>query len=50
MPAHALEPVIDGTVAERLDTIIDRPPDCPDCFDAQLDHCERLEATAPADD
>jgi len=48
--ARELESVIDDTVAARLDTIIDRESDCPDCFDAVLDHCERLEAGAPADD
>ncbi|WP_339103974.1 metal-dependent transcriptional regulator [Haloterrigena salinisoli] len=41
--ARALESVIDDTVAERLDTIIDRPGECPDCFDAERDACERLE-------
>ena len=41
--ARALESVIDDTVAERLDTIIDRPAECPDCFDAERDYCERLE-------
>jgi len=37
--AKQLEPVIDETVAERLDTIIDREPQCPDCFAAQEDVC-----------
>jgi len=32
--ARQLESVIDERVGERLDTIIDRSPDCPDCFDA----------------
>jgi Mn-dependent DtxR family transcriptional regulator len=41
--ARALEAVIDDTVAERLDTIIDRNPDCPDCFDAEADACELLD-------
>ena len=41
--AQALEPVIDGTVAERLDTIIDRKPRCPDCFDPELDACGCLD-------
>ncbi|ELZ13282.1 metal-dependent transcriptional regulator [Haloterrigena sp. SYSU A558-1] len=41
--ARALESVIDDTVAERLDTIIDRPGECPDCFDPERDACERLE-------
>lgn len=40
--ARALESVIDDTVAERLDTIIDRRPECPDCFDPEADKCECL--------
>ncbi|MEF8757413.1 MAG: metal-dependent transcriptional regulator [Halobacteriales archaeon] len=40
--ARALEPVIDETVAERLDTIIDRRPECPDCFDPETDMCTYL--------
>jgi len=42
--ARQLEPVIDETVAERLDTIIDREEECPDCFDAEIDACCYLEA------
>jgi len=42
--ARELEAVIDDTVAERLDTIIDRNPNCPDCFDAGTDACAELEA------
>jgi Mn-dependent DtxR family transcriptional regulator len=41
--ARQLEAVIDETVAERLDTIIDRQECCPDCFDAETDACELLE-------
>jgi DtxR family Mn-dependent transcriptional regulator len=41
--ARELEAVIDDTVAERLDTIIDRNPNCPDCFDAETDACAELE-------
>ena len=48
--AKQLESVIDETVAERLDTIIDREPQCPDCFDAEDDVCGLLEVSAPADD
>lgn len=48
--ATQLEAVIDETVAERLDTIIDRAPQCPDCFDPEEDVCELLEvAPDPAD-
>ena len=48
--AKQLEGVIDETVAERLDTIIDREPQCPDCFDADADKCEFLEVPADAAD
>ncbi|MFC3957303.1 metal-dependent transcriptional regulator [Halovivax cerinus] len=41
--ARALEAVIDDTVAERLDTIIDRRPECPECFDPEADCCSYLE-------
>lgn len=41
--ARQLESVIDETVAERLDTIIDRDPSCPDCFDPDHDACSLLE-------
>ena len=41
--AKQLESVIDETVAERLDTIIDRDGSCPDCFDAETDACGLLE-------
>jgi Mn-dependent DtxR family transcriptional regulator len=49
--ARELEPVIDETVAERLDTIIERKPDCPDCFDPEADACRflELEPESPAD-
>jgi Mn-dependent DtxR family transcriptional regulator len=48
--ATQLEGVIDETVAERLDTIIDREPQCPDCFDAEDDVCALLELEAEASD
>lgn len=41
--ANQLEPVIDETVAERLDTIIERRPECPDCFDPADGACACLE-------
>ncbi|WP_129115001.1 metal-dependent transcriptional regulator [Halegenticoccus tardaugens] len=49
--ARELESVIDDTVAERLDTIIDRHPECPDCFDPETDACRYLEVESerPAD-
>jgi Mn-dependent DtxR family transcriptional regulator len=42
--ARALESVIDDTVADRLDTIIDRRDECPDCFDPETDACVYLDA------
>ena len=48
--ARELESVIDETVADRLDTIIDRCAQCPDCFDAEADRCEYLEAPVAAED
>jgi Mn-dependent DtxR family transcriptional regulator len=48
--ATQLEPVIDETVAERLDTIIEREPRCPDCFDPEADVCGLLEVEADAAD
>ncbi len=48
--AKQLEGVIDETVAERLDTIIDRPPQCPDCFDHDEDVCGLIEAGIEASD
>ncbi|MFB6124509.1 MAG: metal-dependent transcriptional regulator [Halanaeroarchaeum sp.] len=50
--ARQLESVIDETVAQRLDMIIDRHPDCPACFDPERDSCRHLgepEATAAED-
>lgn len=40
--ARELESVIDDTVAERLDLLIDREPQCPDCFDPGTDVCALL--------
>jgi DtxR family Mn-dependent transcriptional regulator len=48
--ARQLEPVIDETVAGRLDTIIDREPQCPDCFDSGEDVCALLELEVDAAD
>ena len=48
--AKQLEGVIDETVAERLDTIIDREPQCPDCFNAEEDVCGLLDVSSVADD
>jgi len=48
--ARQLEPVIDETVAERLDTIIDRQPQCPDCFAAEEDVCSLLTQEVDAAD
>lgn len=48
--ARAIQSVIDDTVAERLDTIIDRRAECPDCFDAETDACAFLEVPEEAPD
>lgn len=48
--ARELESVIDETVAERLDTIIERRDECPDCFDSEADRCRFLEPPIPVDD
>jgi Mn-dependent DtxR family transcriptional regulator len=48
--ARQLESVIDETVAGRLDTIIDRCEQCPDCFDVERDACEFLEVPVTAED
>jgi DtxR family Mn-dependent transcriptional regulator len=48
--ARQLESVIDETVAERLDTIVEREPQCPDCFDAENDVCELIEADSDTAD
>jgi len=45
--AKQLESVIDDTVAERLDTIIDRESQCPDCFDPEEDVCALLDTDYP---
>ena len=47
--ARQLEPVIDETVADRLDLIIDRDAQCPDCFDAEADACKFLETESDAE-
>ncbi|SIR10074.1 iron (metal) dependent repressor, DtxR family [Haladaptatus litoreus] len=49
MEAKQLESVIDETVAERLDTIIDREPQCPECFHAEEDMCTYLVEEGEAD-
>lgn len=42
--ARQLELVIDEIVADRLDMIIDREPECPDCFDPAMDSCGLLDS------
>ena len=46
--ATQLQPVIDETVGDRLDMIIDRRTECPDCFLPEEDKCAYLEV--PSDD
>jgi Mn-dependent DtxR family transcriptional regulator len=41
--ARSLEAVIDDTVAERLDRLVDRAEECPDCFDAETDACALMD-------
>lgn len=48
--AQQLESVIDETVADRLDTIIDRRDECPDCFDPEMDACAFLDVPVSAED
>lgn len=48
--AQQLEGVIDETVADRLDTIIDRRDECPDCFDPETDACAFLDVPVSAED
>ena len=40
--ARQLEPVIDETVADRLDMIVDRSASCPECFAPEADSCVHL--------
>jgi Mn-dependent DtxR family transcriptional regulator len=47
--ARQLEPVIDDTVAERLDVIVDREARCPECFDPAADACALLDSQRPDD-
>ena len=48
--SQELESVIDDTVANRLDTIIDREEQCPDCFDVEADACMYLEVESVAEE
>lgn len=45
--AKQMQPVVDGTVAERVDLIVDRREECPDCFLVEEDRCAYL--AAPGD-
>jgi DtxR family Mn-dependent transcriptional regulator len=47
--ARSIEGVLDPMVAERLDTLIDRHAECPDCFDGVTDQCEYLELAETVD-
>jgi Mn-dependent DtxR family transcriptional regulator len=42
--ARARETVFDETVADRLDTIVYREEQCPDCFDPEAGVCSLIEA------
>jgi Mn-dependent DtxR family transcriptional regulator len=41
--AGSIEPVLDMEVADRLSLLIDRPPECPKCFDEGTGRCRRFE-------
>jgi len=47
--ARAIETVLNPTVAERLDTLIDRCGECPKCFNEGTDQCENLDHPEAAD-
>lgn len=40
--ACELEHVLSDDTAERLERFVELPADCPDCYDAERQHCERL--------
>jgi Mn-dependent transcriptional regulator len=40
--AQQLDGVIHRGVAERLDMLVDRRPECPECFDPARDRCQYL--------
>ena len=40
--ANAIEPVLDPEVADRLSTLIDRPAECPSCFDEESGRCGHM--------
>jgi len=44
--ATQIQAVVDQVVADRVDLIVDRQPDCPDCFLPDEDRCEYLEIPA----
>lgn len=41
--ATQMQPVIDEVVADRVDLIVDRHEECPDCFLVEEDRCQFLE-------
>ena len=41
--AKQMQPVIDEVVAERVDLIVDRHEECPDCFLVEDDRCQFLD-------
>lgn len=47
--ARTIESVLDATVAERLDTLIDRHAECPECFDGATGQCEYLDRAKRGD-
>ncbi|MGM0397434.1 MAG: metal-dependent transcriptional regulator [Halobacteriota archaeon] len=40
--ACRLEHAMSDDIARRLDSFVDLPPECPDCYDYEAQHCSRL--------
>ncbi|MFB6093486.1 MAG: metal-dependent transcriptional regulator [Halanaeroarchaeum sp.] len=40
--ACRLEHAMSDDIADRLDRYVDLPPECPDCYDREAQHCSRL--------
>jgi len=40
--ACRLEHSMSDDIARRLDKFVDLPPECPDCYDPEAQHCSRL--------
>lgn len=40
--ACRLEHAMSDEIADRLDAFVELPPECPDCYDREAQHCSRL--------